>query len=509
MSNEKKKVAAYCRVSTEKEDQLLSLQAQKEFFEEYADKNNLELVALYADEGISGTKLKNRMEFKRMMVDAERGKFTCVYVKDVSRLARNVVDFLQSIRTLKALNVDCRFVTANMSSNDGELTLTILAAVAQEESANLSKRVKFGKKRNAEKGRVPNLVYGYNKTIGEYFNLTVNEAEAKIVKQIFNYYVHQRHGANKIAQLLNREGLVTKRKCRWSQQAISTILTNPLYIGKVINGKESVKDFLTGERVKNNVDKQFVVDKPELAIIEQEIFDKAQALLAERTENFRLTKTRQSNKYCFSTLIKCGDCGYSFRRMQRKYVKEYIRWCCSGRNANGVKFCDNYTVVDEYELLEEIKNYLEGLVSSKDKLLKQTIAEFKKKYKPRNQELSETFILTELTSLKRAKAKQTQMFEVDAITIEELKERTAELNMSINKYEKELAAIQGNTSILGRIDELVKKYCSSIQAVLSADVIDNAMLRKVIDKIVVNVDGEIRVFLKLFSDLEINHATAI
>ncbi len=130
-----------------------------------------------------------------------------------------------------------------MSSNDGELTLTILAAVAQEESANLSKRVKFGKKRNAEKGRVPNIVYGYDKTAGEYFSLKINAAEARVVKRIYAYYVHQRHGANKIAQLLNKEGLVTKRKCRWSQQAISTILTNTLYIGRVINGKETVKDF--------------------------------------------------------------------------------------------------------------------------------------------------------------------------------------------------------------------------------------------------------------------------
>lgn len=506
---EKKRVAAYCRVSTEKEDQLLSLQAQKEFFEEYVDKNNFELVELYADEGISGTKLKNRTEFRRMMADAEHGKFQCIYVKDVSRLARNVVDFLQSIRTLKALNIDCRFVTANMSSNDGELTLTILAAVAQEESANLSKRVKFGKKRNAEKGRVPNLVYGYDKTIGEYFSLTINEAEAKIVKRIFDSYVHRRHGTNKIAQLLNKEGLVTKRKCHWSQQAISTILTNPLYTGKVINGKESVKDFLTGERVKNDVDKQFIVDKPELAIVEQEIFDQAQELLARRTENFRLTKNRQSNKYCFSTMIKCGDCSYSFRRMHRKYIKEYTRWCCSGRNANGRDFCNNHTIVDEQELLDEIKNYLGGLVSSKDKLLKQTIAEFKKKYKPSNHEISESFITSELTRLRRAKAKQTQMFEVDAITIEELKERTTELNGAIAKYENELTVLQGNTSILGRNDEMVRKYCSSIQTVLSTDIIDNAMLRKIIDKIVVTVEGEIQVFLKLFSDLEIKHATAI
>lgn len=505
----KLKIAAYCRVSTEKEDQLMSLQTQKDFFAEYAAKNNCELVELYADEGISGTKLKNRKEFNRLMNDAQHGRFAVVFVKDVSRLARNVVDFLQSIRKLKSLNVDCRFVTANMSSNDGELTLTILAAVAQEESANLSKRVKFGKKRNAVKGRVPNIVFGYDKIAGDYFNLKVNEAEAKVVKRIFDNYVNQRHGANKIAQLLNREGLVTKRKCRWSQQAISTILTNQLYIGKIINGKESVKDFLTGERVKNDIEKQCIVDKTELAIIDQELFEKAQVILAERTDNFCLTKNRQSNKYCFSTLIKCGHCGYSFRRAYRKYVKEYIRWCCSGRNAHGVDFCENHTIVDEQELLEEIKNYLGDLVSSKDKLLKQTIAEFKKQYKSEDHELSEDFILRELARLKKVKGKQTEMFEVDAISITELKERTAGLNIEIAKYENEICAIRGNTSILGRIDEMVRKYCSSIQTVISAGINDNAMLRKVIDRIVVTVEGEIQVHLKLFSDLEINHAAAI
>lgn len=506
----KRRVAAYCRVSTEKEDQLMSLQAQKDFFEEYAAKNGLELVELYADEGISGTKLKNRKEFNRMMADAQRGKFNCLYVKDVSRFARNVVDFLQSIRKLKSLNIDCRFVTANMSTNDGELTLTILAAVAQEESANLSKRVKFGKRRNAAKGRVPNIVFGYDKKPGDYFNLEINAPEAKVVKQIFAYYVNHRYGANKIAQMLNKEGLVTKRKCRWSQQAISTILTNPLYVGRVINGKESVKDFLSGERVKNPIDKQYIVDKPELAIIDREVFAKAQVLLAERTENFRLTQTRQSNKYCLSTLIKCGDCGYSFRRTYRKYVvKEYIRWCCSGRNANGVGFCDNHTIVDEAELLVAIRTYLGGLTSSQDKLLKQTIAEFKKQYKPEDHGLSEDVLLAELVRLKKAKSKQLEMYEVDAITIGELKERTAELNAAIAKCESELGAIGGNTSFLGRIDELVRRYCGSIQTILAADMIDNAMLRKVIDKIVVTVEGKIQVYLRLFSDLDIQHAIAI
>ena len=154
-------IAAYCRVSTDKADQLNSLEAQKSFFQEYAGRAGHHLVRLYADEGISGTKIKKRKEFQRMMADAQRGLFDMVAVKDVSRFARNTVDLLESVRKLKALGIEVQFLTANMTSmGNSEFVLTMLAAIAQEESANMSKRVKFGKKLNAEKGRVPNIVYG-------------------------------------------------------------------------------------------------------------------------------------------------------------------------------------------------------------------------------------------------------------------------------------------------------------------------------------------------------------
>ena len=166
------KIAAYCRVSTDKADQINSLEAQKEFFSEYTQRTGDVLVKLYADEGISGTKIKNRKEFLRMMSDAEKGMFDMVVVKDISRFARNTVDLLQNVRKLKALGIETQFLTANMTSmGNSEFVLTIFGALAQEESANTSKRVKFGKKLNAEKGRVPNIVYGYDKTIGDYFNL--------------------------------------------------------------------------------------------------------------------------------------------------------------------------------------------------------------------------------------------------------------------------------------------------------------------------------------------------
>ena len=197
-------IAAYCRVSTDKSDQLNSLEAQKKFFAEFADKNGHNMVRLYADEGISGTKMKNRKEFLRLMQDAKHGMFEMVVVKDISRFARNTVDFLQSIRTLKELNIETVFLTSNQKVlGNSEFVLTIFASLAQEESANTSKRVKFGKRLNAEKGRVPNIVYGYDKIPGDYFNMTVNEHEADIIHQIYSLYLNEEAGALKIAEKLN------------------------------------------------------------------------------------------------------------------------------------------------------------------------------------------------------------------------------------------------------------------------------------------------------------------
>ena len=294
-------VAAYCRVSTDKEDQLNSLEAQKKFFTEFTEKNGHNLVRLYADEGISGTKIKNRHEFLQLMKDAKSGLFEMVIVKDISRFARNTVDFLQSIRQLKALNIETVFLTANQTVlGNSEFVLTIFGALAQEESANTSKRIKFGKKINAEKGRVPNFVYGYDKTNGEYFNLTVNQNEAKIVNEIFTLYTTEDFGTTKIANILNERNIKTKRGNAWTQNSIARILANSIYIGKIINGKEEIQDFLTSKRVKKNEDEWFVTERPELRIISNELFNKAQQTLEKQktllpTANFRSHPAEQNS----------------------------------------------------------------------------------------------------------------------------------------------------------------------------------------------------------------------
>lgn len=496
-------IAAYCRVSTDTADQLNSLEAQKSFFEEYTNKTGDYLVRIYADEGISGVKIKNRTEFQRLMRDAQHGLFDMVVVKDISRFARNTVDLLNSTRQLKALGIETQFLTANMTSmGNSEFVLTIFGALAQEESANTSKRVKFGKKINAEKGRVPNIVYGYDKTKGDYFNLTINEFEAKIVKRIFDLYLNGGYGANKIAQILNSEGIKTKRDCKWSQNAISRILSNEIYTGKIINGKQEVADFLTGVRKEKDESEWYVLDRPELSIIGNETFVKAARLLEQRNNSFNINHERQSNKHLYSTLIKCACCGYSFRRTERCYKNTYIKWVCSGRNANGKDSCSNMTKIDEAELTQAIREYFTEILSTRQDAVKKIVAEFNRIYHSKDDNSEYEQELTErLAKAAKSRKKYMDMYEDELITREELREKVSALNIEIEKCENELKLVRYNLSKGDQLEQVLQNTFKDLESILSMEHMTNAQLKRVIDKIVVDEHGKIDVYLKLLSDI--------
>ncbi len=497
MAEEKIKVAAYCRVSTEKEEQLLSLEKQKEVFTDYAKVHGYDLVRLYADEGISGTKRKNRTAFLQMMTDAKAGQFQKVFVKDVSRLSRNTLDFLTTLRELKALGVELIFLNSNMTSMDGELLLTIMAVLAQEESGNLSKRVKFGKRKNAEHGKVPNIVYGYDKTKGELFSLKINEKEAEVVRLIFHLYLEEGIGANKIAQILNEKGLLTKRGCRWNQRGICRILTNPIYTGKVINGKEEVKDFLTGEREKKPEEAWMVADREEMRIISDEELAGAVALMEQRNQDFHLNHTRQSNRHPFSTLIKCQECGYHFRRMERKRKQgDYIKWVCSGANANGRAFCHNHTIIDEAQLLEQIRAYLIHIIQDKDKFLADTKAEIQKRYQQETKTVSAEELKKEWEKRKRKRQKQLEMYEADIITLEELKEAAKKLDGEMDQLQNQLKRCEKDEKDQA-LETLLQTHCRDVETLLAAENMDNGLLKRIIEQIDVTSQGEIIIRLNI------------
>ena len=504
-------IAAYCRVSTDKTDQLNSLETQKEFFLEYTKRTGDNLIKLYADEGISGTKIKNRKEFQRMLADAEKGLFDMVVVKDISRFARNTVDLLQSVRKLKSLGIETQFLTANMTSmGNSEFVLTIFGALAQEESANTSKRIKFGKKMNAEKGRVPNIVFGYNKTIGDYFNLSINENEAKSIRQIFQWYTEEGYGGSKIANMLNERGIKTKRGNSWSQNSVCRILTNEIYTGKIINGKEEIADFLTGQRKEKDESEWLVTIRPELRIIEDEVFDKAQDILKGRHDSFKITHERQSNKYLFSTLIKCKECGWSFRRTVRTYKNTYVRWVCSGHNGKGADNCPNAVTVDEEELIQALQEYFQEILGKKKKVINYVIKEFQRVYKAKDENIEyEKQLNTELNRLRKSREKYMDMYTDDLISREELNEKIGGMRKEMERLENELKMVSYRLTKGEQLETILNSTFKQLEDITDVHEMTNAQLKRLINKIEVDKDGNVDIYLRLIGDLGLDEAVLL
>lgn len=283
MKEGKPRAAAYCRVSTKNGSQLDSLENQKLFFEKYTADNGIELVKIYADEGISGKQMKNRTEFIRMIDEAGSGLFETVLVKDVSRFARNTVDFLSSIRELRRRGVEVFFLSNNMTNlGSSEFVLTIFGAAAQEESANISKRIKFGKDVNARKGRVPNVVYGYKRI--SLTRLEAEPREAEAVRDMYRMYTELGWGCGKIARELDRRGIAAKRGGKWEARTVHRILCNSLYCGELANHKSEIDDFIEGSIKRFDSSQWYRHSRPDLAIISRETYEKTMKEMKKRRE---------------------------------------------------------------------------------------------------------------------------------------------------------------------------------------------------------------------------------
>lgn len=237
-------------------------------------------MGVYRDEGVSGRQLRRREQFVRMLADAREGRFDVVAVKDISRFARNTVDCLQAVRALKKQGIPVRFLSAGQESmGESEFILTVYASLAQEESANLSKRVKFGKEINAKKGRVPPMLYGYDRV--DLFTLRINPAEAAVVRLVFERYADG-WGALRIAQELNRLGKPTKLGNEWNARGVRRILCNPVYCGILVNHKSVVVDYLDGTVAPLPEHMQYRHSRPDWAIIPPEQFEAVQKEMAQR-----------------------------------------------------------------------------------------------------------------------------------------------------------------------------------------------------------------------------------
>ena len=499
------RIAAYCRVSTDREEQKDSLAHQKEFFLEYAKKNGYELFRLYADEGISGTSLKKRIEFQRLMQDAQMGLFEMVVVKDISRVARNTVDFLQSIRVLKSSGINVVFITANMTSlGDSEFILTIFGAMAQEESGNLSKRVKWGKKINAKKGRVPQRIFGYDRM--DNFTLQINPMEAEVVRKIFRMYLKEGAGCRGISLALNADGAKTKFGCEWNPRGVRRILTNPIYCGHYVNNKYEIEDFLTGHQIRLPAEENFHHERPDWAITTVDEFRCAQIQIEERRRKYKTfdghsTDSRYSSKHLFSTLIKCEHCGKSFCRRKYTYVNTREYWICSTNSQYTAEQCDNLVKIEEAELLVEIQTYLSSLILDKDRFVQGVLSEVGKRRSDTQDQIKTEDVEKKRKRLLAKKSRYQEMYANDVMTMAELKEKTAQIAKELVTLDDSLKLLERSIAAQRNSENLVKLYIMEIERFLKLETATNLDLRRIVEQISVNRDGTVRIILKKLDDL--------
>ena len=359
----KKRVAAYCRVSTDSEEQLNSYEAQKSYYtQKIEESSDWEMAEIYADEGISGTSMKKRTEFKKMITACKRGHIDLIITKSLSRFARNTVDCLETVRLLKANGIGVYFEKENINTltESSEFLITLFSGFAQAESESLSKNVAWGWRKSAEAG---NVYFQYKRMLG-YRKGTDGQPEivpeeAKIIRRIYRRYLAG-CSLGQIKQELEQDNIPTAQKVeRWSSAVIHNILTNEKYMGDALLQKTYITDCIS-KKVKKNMGERpmYYVENNHPAIIPRETFDQVQKEMTRRSSKRKVLqksgKTElgtYSGKYALTDLLVCGECGSPYKRVTwARNGKKRIVWRCVSRLEFGTKYCHNSPTLDESRL---------------------------------------------------------------------------------------------------------------------------------------------------------------
>jgi DNA invertase Pin-like site-specific DNA recombinase/ribosomal protein L29 len=359
----KLRVAAYCRVSTDSDEQETSYETQVSHYTEYIKSHSeWELAGIFADDGISGTNTKKRDEFNRMIDECMAGNIDMIITKSISRFARNTLDCLKYIRLLKDKNIAVWFEKESINTMDskGEVLITIMASLAQQESQSLSQNVKLGLQYRYQQGKVQvnhNHFLGYTKDGDGH--LVIDPEQAEVVKRIYREYL-EGLSMKRIAEGLEQDGILTGAgKTKWYDSTINKILRNEKYMGDALLQKTVTTDFLTKKRVRNSgALPQYYVEDDHEAIIPKEIFMQVQAELVRRRKVHtgpNGQKRIYSGNNCFSQMVVCGECGELYRRVHwNNHGCKSIVWRCISRlePSRAAMNCTSRTVKED--LLQEV-----------------------------------------------------------------------------------------------------------------------------------------------------------
>lgn len=502
----KLKVAAYCRVSTDKDDQANSLVSQRSYFAEYITKHaDWELKGVFFDEGISGTQTLKRAGFNQMIQEAMFGEFDLILTKEVCRFARNTVDTLSYTRKLKEAGVGVIFTIDNIDTrdSDGELRLTIMASIAQEESRKTSERVKWGQQRRMEQGCVFGrdlLGYTVNKGI-----LSINEEEVPIVRAIFHKYTNEGKGTHVIARELLEEGMRPKRMSLWSNVVILRVLRNEKYVGDLCQKKTYTPDYLTHAKKYNRGQEDMVyLSNHHEAIIDRDLWNRTQEELERRSPSEE-QKSKHSNRYWCSGKIHCAECGsrYVSRTKKLQNGEIYKAWrCYAAANHGTLKHdadgnnigCDNGSINDK-TLLACMKYCIELIQDNRDELKEEILQEIKQLKRVSSSKTDTKRIQKKIESIELKKKKAIDLLLSGLISESEFKEQK-------QWYDDELAELQTTLSNVISADRNTSREVNEMQKYI--DALDEIMkfessemvFKEILDKIEIHKGNILDIWLK-------------
>ena len=505
------RVAAYCRVSTDDEEQLTSYEAQKNY---YTDKimTNKEwtMAGIFADEGITGTSARKRPEFLRMIRQCKQGKIDIVLTKSISRFARNTVDCLNYVRTLKELGIAVIFEKENMNTLeiDSEILITMLGAFAQSESESISANVRWGIRQAMKEGKATiqyKYLYGYRK--GDDGKPEIIPDQAEIVRKIYDLFLSGTP-VRGIQEYLNESAVPNiNGEPKWARSAIDSILTNEKYCGDVLLQKTYIDDCIN-KKVKKNTGQlpMYLVQNHHEGIISRETFDAAQAELSRRNagrspskKNAPTGRSRYSSKYALSDRMYCGECGTRYQRCtwRNRDGRKRIVWRCVSRVDYGNKYCHDSPTLDEEPLHRAILAAINSAVKDKDNIVYNLKSAMEKELAPvAGQQLSLSEIDSQLERLNTefskvlAEASESGDQAVYSDKFREIMQKQTALKAQRNEIQRMLAE---SGKAADHIDQ-----CRQAAEVMPVAITewDEALIRQVVESVTVETGGGIVVALK-------------
>lgn len=501
------RVAYYARVSTDKDEQLHSLDAQKYHFEQrIAENPNWTLVEGYVDEGISATTVKNRENFLRMIRDAKMHRFDLIITKEISRFARNTVDSLSFTQELLRHGVGVLFENDNLNTlePDAELRLTIMSGIAQDESRKISERVSFGFKKSIERGIVlgNDAIWGYKKENGK---LVIVQEEAEMVYKIFDLYANENLGIRGIIKVLTEMEYRNRNGRPFSFSSIKGILVNPKYKGFYCGNKTHKIDFRHDD-IKYLPQEDWILYENHDAvppIVSPELWERANRKLKERSEKMASSdKTSYQNKYLYSGKIICGEHGTCYHHTIYKYknlgVKEL--WTCK-EYGNGNKCRNPLVYNDEVDcVMREVYNQI---ISEKTTIINELLELYKESGSTKAIARAKHKTQTDINDVLAKKKKLLDLVAKEAISDEEFKEYNNDLSAQVNELRARLAELEEEEQKSLDLKESIDELRSSIADELNfTEEISKSVIDSFIDKIVVyKSDVENQIDLKIFLKL--------